>query len=135
MPATSCSHQPLPPPPPPRFPPQLTTADILKFSTLFEDTLTLDNLSKPQLAALCRMLGLTPFGTQAFLRFQLRVKLRQLKTDDQLIAQEGVDSLTVAELQVCLSVHGRVVWADRFAFPVEHGFIWIVSFRHISVAA
>lgn len=82
---------------------QVAIHDIMRFSKMFEDTLTLDNLSRSQLAALCRMLGLNSYGTSNILRFQLRVRLRQLRADDHLITQEGVDSLTVAELQV---------WAD-----------------------
>ncbi len=33
---------------------QASTEEILKFSKLFEDELTLDNLSQPQLKALCK---------------------------------------------------------------------------------
>jgi LETM1 and EF-hand domain-containing protein 1 len=33
---------------------QATTEELVKFSQLFEDELTLDNLSRPQLIALCK---------------------------------------------------------------------------------
>ncbi|XP_065828073.1 mitochondrial proton/calcium exchanger protein-like [Oscarella lobularis] len=78
---------------------QASTKDLLKFSKLFEDELTLDNLSRPQLVALCKLLLLQPVGTNNFLRFQLRMKLRQLEADDKLIQNEGIDSLSTAELQ------------------------------------
>ena len=42
--------------------------DILKFSNLFEDSITLDNMTRGQLVAICRLLELTPIGTNAFLR-------------------------------------------------------------------
>ena len=63
---------------------QATTKDIVSFSKLFEDQLTLDNLTRPQLVALCKLLLLKPLGTNNFLRFQLRLKLRQLEADDRV---------------------------------------------------
>eukprot|EP00118_Oscarella_pearsei_P006429 m.28943 g.28943 ORF g.28943 m.28943 type:complete len:635 (+) comp31109_c0_seq7:97-2001(+) len=85
---------------------QASTEDLLKFSKLFEDELTLDSLSRPQLAALCKLLLLQPVGTNNFLRFQLRMKLRQLEADDRLIQNEGIDSLTTAELQAASQARG-----------------------------
>lgn len=83
-----------------------TNEEILKFSKLFEDEITLDSLTRPQLTALCRLLELQPIGTNNFLRFQLRMKLRSLKADDQMIQKEGIDSLTVAELQAASRARG-----------------------------
>lgn len=57
---------------------------ILKFSKLFEDELTLDNLTRPQLVALCRLLELQSIGTNNFLRFQLIMKLRAIRADDKV---------------------------------------------------
>ena len=48
-----------------------------------------------------RLLELTPLGTVNFLRLQLELKVRQLKTDDRVIQREGLDNLNVQELQVC----------------------------------
>merc|ERR1719219_1620928 len=42
---------------------QVTNKDILKFSKLFEDEITLDNMTRGQLVAICRLLDFTPFGT------------------------------------------------------------------------
>lgn len=83
-----------------------TNEDIIKFSKLFEDELTLDNMTRGQLVALCRLLELTPIGTNAFLKFQLEMKVRQLKTDDRVIRREGVDSLDVLELQTANKERG-----------------------------
>ncbi|XP_050049431.1 mitochondrial proton/calcium exchanger protein-like [Dermacentor andersoni] len=83
-----------------------TNEEILKFSKLFEDEITLDSLTRPQLTALCRLLELQPIGTNNFLRFQLRMKLRSLKADDQMIYKEGIDSLTVTELQAASRARG-----------------------------
>ncbi|KAK5598774.1 letm1 and EF-hand domain-containing protein 1, mitochondrial [Crenichthys baileyi] len=79
---------------------------IIKFSKLFEDELTLDNLTRPQLVALCRLLELQSIGTNNFLRFQLIMKLRTIRADDKLIAEEGVESLSVNEVQAACRVRG-----------------------------
>lgn len=78
---------------------QPTTEEIVKYSKFFEDELTLENLSRPQLQAMCRVLDLQPMGMDGFLRFSLRMKLKRLKMDDVMIKKEGVDSLTIPELQ------------------------------------
>ncbi|XP_043828498.1 mitochondrial proton/calcium exchanger protein isoform X2 [Dromiciops gliroides] len=83
-----------------------TNEEILRFSKLFEDELTLDNLTRPQLVALCRLLELQSIGTNNFLRFQLIMRLRSMKADDKLIAEEGVDTLNVKELQAACRARG-----------------------------
>ncbi|XP_071505477.1 mitochondrial proton/calcium exchanger protein-like [Diadema antillarum] len=85
---------------------QASNEEILKFSKLFEDELTLDNLSRDQLRALNSLLRLQTIGTNNFLRFQLRMQLRSLMADDKMIKKEGVDSLTEAELQVACQARG-----------------------------
>ncbi|PNJ23550.1 LETM1 isoform 5 [Pongo abelii] len=80
--------------------------EIMRFSKLFEDELTLDNLTRPQLVALCKLLELQSIGTNNFLRFQLTMRLRSIKADDKLIAEEGVDSLSVKELQAACRARG-----------------------------
>lgn len=67
--------------------------------TTLQDELTLDNMSRPQLAGMCVYMGLRPYGSDNFLRFQLRAKLRSLKEDDQRIVWEGVDNMTKSELR------------------------------------
>ncbi|TMW64816.1 hypothetical protein Poli38472_008983 [Pythium oligandrum] len=73
--------------------------ETLKVATLFNDELMLDNISRPQLVAMCRYMGVQPYGNDNFLRFQLRNRVRQLKKDDQDIIWEGLDSLDKEELQ------------------------------------
>jgi len=85
---------------------EITNQDILKFSKLFEDEITLDNMTRGQLVALCRLLELTPIGTNAFLRFQLEMQLRKLKADDLIISREGISSMSVGELQVACKERG-----------------------------
>jgi LETM1 and EF-hand domain-containing protein 1 len=73
---------------------------------IFKDDLTLDNLSRPQLVSICRYMNITSFGTDNFLRYQVRVRMRQIKRDDRSIAYEGVDSLSVPELQTACASRG-----------------------------
>ncbi|KAH8813111.1 MRS7 family protein-like protein [Xylogone sp. PMI_703] len=81
-----------------------TTEDVIKVCRIFKDDLTLDNLSRPQLVGMCRYMNLNTFGTDMMLRYQIRHRMRQIKRDDKAISFEGVDSLSVPELQVaCLS--------------------------------
>lgn len=51
-------------------------------------------------------MNITSFGTDNFLRYQVRVRMRQIKRDDRAIAYEGVDSLSVPELQTACASRG-----------------------------
>ncbi|CAO2832621.1 unnamed protein product [Amaranthus hypochondriacus] len=80
----------------------VSNEEILGFAKLFNDELTLDNISRPRLVNMCKYMGIMPFGTDAYLRFMLRDKLRKIKEDDRMIQAEGVESLSEAELrQAC----------------------------------
>ncbi|KAH9622779.1 hypothetical protein KSS87_007375 [Heliosperma pusillum] len=80
----------------------VSNEEILGFAKLFNDELTLDNISRPRLITMCKYMGVTPFGTDAYLRFMLRNKLRKIKEDDKMIQAEGVKSLSEEELrQAC----------------------------------
>lgn len=85
---------------------QPSTKDIVKFSKLFEDELTLEHLERPQLVALCKLLELQPIGTNNLLRFQLMMQLRTIKADDEMIATEGVPAMSVSELQAACRSRG-----------------------------
>ncbi|KAK2743168.1 mrs7 family protein [Colletotrichum kahawae] len=80
--------------------------DVIKVCKIFKDDLTLDNLSRPQLVSMCRYMNLNTFGTDNMLRYQVRHRMRQIKRDDRQISYEGIDSLTVAELQVACASRG-----------------------------
>ncbi|XP_015371474.1 PREDICTED: LETM1 and EF-hand domain-containing protein anon-60Da, mitochondrial-like [Diuraphis noxia] len=80
--------------------------EMLKFSKLFKDEITLDSLPRPQLVALCRVLELQSFGTSSVLKYLLTLKLRSLLVDDKMIQKEGVDSLTLSELQEACKSRG-----------------------------
>ncbi|KAJ3375359.1 hypothetical protein GGF31_004477 [Allomyces arbusculus] len=82
------------------------TAALLAVARQFEDELTLENLSRPQLVSMCRYMALRAVGTDAWLRYQLRTHMRHLHTDDQMIYFEGVDALTIPELQRACAERG-----------------------------
>ncbi|XP_039709841.1 LETM1 domain-containing protein LETM2, mitochondrial isoform X1 [Pteropus medius] len=83
-----------------------STKEIVRFSKLFEDQLTLGHLDRPQLVALCKLLELQSFGTNNLLRFRLLMRLKSIKADDEIIAQEGVNALSVSELQAACRARG-----------------------------
>lgn len=80
--------------------------DVIKVCRIFKDDLTLDNLSRPQLVGMCKYMNLNTFGTDAMLRYQIRHRMRQTKRDDKAISFEGVDSLSVPELQMACASRG-----------------------------
>ncbi|KAI8077580.1 LETM1-like protein-domain-containing protein [Thamnidium elegans] len=85
---------------------QASTEDLLNVAKRFEDELTLDNLSRPQLVSMCRYMNINAFGTDNFLRFQIRNRMRQIKADDKVIQTEGIESLTIQELQNACAARG-----------------------------
>lgn len=85
---------------------QPTSDDVIKVCKTFKDDLTLDNLSRPQLVGMCRYMNLNTFGTDMMLRYQIRHRMRQIKRDDRAISYEGVESLSVPELQVAAASRG-----------------------------
>lgn len=83
-----------------------TPNDVIKVCKIFKDDLTLDNLSRPQLVGMTKYMNLSAFGTDMMLRYQIRHRMRQIKRDDRAISFEGVDSLSVPELQMACASRG-----------------------------
>ncbi|KAI9102718.1 LETM1-like protein-domain-containing protein [Phlyctochytrium arcticum] len=84
--------------------------EILRIAKKLPDELTLNSLSRPQLARMAKYMNIQAFGTDTFLRHQIERRLKYLEDDDKVstgsvIMQEGgVDKLSLPELQqVCLS--------------------------------
>jgi len=71
---------------------------VIRIARHFKDELTLANIPRPQLVTMCQYMNLSPYGADAFLRFQLRSKLRSLKEDDRRILWEG-KSKSMSEIQ------------------------------------
>ncbi|VDQ06299.1 unnamed protein product [Trichobilharzia regenti] len=80
--------------------------DITRFSKLFEDQVTLESLDNKQLRMLCQLLSLPTMGPSHLLRFQIWMRVRQLKAEDRLIAKEGVDKIPPWELQTLCQERG-----------------------------
>ncbi|RCK55693.1 Mitochondrial distribution and morphology protein 38 [Candida viswanathii] len=76
---------------------------LIQVARLFKNDQVLDNLSRTQLVAMCKYMNLRPFGTDSILRYQIRHRLLNIIKDDKVIDYEGVDTLTIPELQMaCL---------------------------------
>ncbi|CAA0818430.1 LETM1-like protein [Striga hermonthica] len=78
---------------------RVANEEILGFAKLFNDELTLDNISRPRLVNMCKYMGISSIGTDAYLRYMLRKRLQRIKNDDKLIQAEGVESLSEDELR------------------------------------
>ncbi|XP_051227475.1 uncharacterized protein [Lolium perenne] len=88
--------------------------EILGLAKLFSDELTLENMSRPSLLNMCKYMGIQPYGTNNYLRFMLRRKLKCIQDDDMLIQREGVASLSEHELRQACRERGHLG-----LFPVE----------------
>ncbi|KAK6156438.1 hypothetical protein DH2020_010686 [Rehmannia glutinosa] len=83
---------------------RVSNDEILGFAKLFNDELTLDNISRPRLMTMCKYMGINTYGTgtDAYLRYMLRKRLQKIKDDDKMIQAEGIESLSEEELrQAC----------------------------------
>ncbi len=104
---------------------QPTNEEIMKYSALFENELTLDNLTRPQLIALCQILDVSTLGNippDHILRFQLRMRMRTLEADDKMIIKEGIDKLDIGELQQACRDRGMRAMGlskDRLVLQLE----------------
>jgi len=88
-----------------------TDQEVIKVCKIFRDDLTLDNLSRPQLASMSKYMSLgmlvpETLQTDNMLRYQIRHRMRQIKRDDRAISIETVDSLTVSELKSACASRG-----------------------------
>ena len=58
--------------------------------------MTLEHLDRPQLVALCKLLELQSFGTNNLLRFQLLMRLKSIKADDEVRAELQLEGISLA---------------------------------------
>ncbi|KAJ7563576.1 hypothetical protein O6H91_03G115700 [Diphasiastrum complanatum] len=87
---------------------KVNNEEILGFAKLFNDELTLDNISRPRLVSMCKYMGIQTYGTDAYLRYCLRERLAWIKEDDKLISSEGVESLLESELRAACRERGML---------------------------
>lgn len=84
----------------------LSAKEVVEVCRGIGDEVTLENLQRPQLLTLCRYMSIRAFGTDNFLRYQIRRAIEKLKQDDAMINNEGVDSLTHEELKSACNARG-----------------------------
>lgn len=83
-----------------------TRDHLIQVARMFKNDQVLDNLSRPQLVAMSKYMSLRPFGTDSILRYQIRHRLLTIIKDDKAIDYEGVESLSIQELQFACSQRG-----------------------------
>ena len=87
----------------------LKNEEILKFAKAFRDSLTLDSLERQQLIAICKILNIRPIGVTNILRFQIKLRMRKIKAEDEMIRQEGeISNLDDSDLQTLVRERGRL---------------------------
>ncbi|KAI8070776.1 LETM1-like protein-domain-containing protein [Gongronella butleri] len=77
----------------------LSVPRFSKFNSHYGHHFTLDKLDRDHLWAYCRFMGLSSWGTRGMLRSRLAYHFDYIKKDDQLLSLEGIDTLTLHELQ------------------------------------
>ena len=85
---------------------EITRKQLLRVATIFKDDLILDNVSRGTLVAIAKYINLRPYGTDQILRYRIRHKMLKIKEDDRLIDEEGVENLSLIELQQACASRG-----------------------------
>eukprot|EP00510_Aplanochytrium_minuta_P003797 CAMPEP_0184010168 /NCGR_PEP_ID=MMETSP0954-20121128/3050_1 /TAXON_ID=627963 /ORGANISM="Aplanochytrium sp, Strain PBS07" /LENGTH=713 /DNA_ID=CAMNT_0026289701 /DNA_START=890 /DNA_END=3031 /DNA_ORIENTATION=- len=80
--------------------------NLYRIAKVFDDDNFLDNMSRAQLVLVCRYMGISPYGGNQFLRFQLHNKISSLRDDDRQIYWEGINSLDANELEMACQERG-----------------------------
>jgi len=86
----------------------VSTSTIMKVAKLFDDHITIDNMNREKLEALCRfmLIGGTGFASDEMLRRSLKNKMSNIFKDDRLIKEEGVNVLNFYEVNMALRERG-----------------------------
>src|SRR5690606_5205634 len=87
----------------------ISLEEIYQYAKVFEEDLTVEGLERKQAQAMCRLVGIQPFGPETILRRRLANKLDEIKKDDLLIYEEGIDSLDEEELEEACRIRG-IYW-------------------------
>lgn len=85
---------------------EITRQQLLRVAKIFKDDVILDNVERGVLIAMAKYINLKPYGTDQILRYRIRHKMLKIKEDDRLIDEEGVDSLSLLELQQACASRG-----------------------------
>ncbi|KAJ7978306.1 LETM1 and EF-hand domain-containing protein 1, mitochondrial-like [Quillaja saponaria] len=83
---------------------RVSNDEILGFAKLFNDELTLDNISRPQLVNMCKYMGISPYGTDAYLQLYTSEKTATLRDWLELSLNHSVpSSLLILSRTFCVS--------------------------------
>lgn len=85
---------------------EISRDQLLRVAKMFKDDLVLDNLPRGMLIALAKYINIRPYGTDQILRYRIRHRMLKIKADDRLIEDDGVDSLSLSELQQACASRG-----------------------------
>ena len=85
---------------------EITRQQLLRVAKMFKDDLILDNVPRGTLVAIAKYINLRPYGSDQILRYRIRHKMLKIKEDDRLIDDEGVENLSLAELQQACASRG-----------------------------
>ena len=81
---------------------------FLKFAKLFHEEFQLENMPLEHLQAICRLLGISPYGFQSHVVLQLRHYVTGLLAEDRHIRWEGVDALSHEDLRDACKARGML---------------------------
>jgi len=86
----------------------VSTSTIMKVAKLFDDHITIDNMNRKELEALCRFMfvGGVGYATDEWLRRILMNKMNNIFRDDRLIKEEGINMLSIYEVNLALRERG-----------------------------
>lgn len=84
----------------------LGVRDLHPMLHFFSHHFGLDHLPRAKLQAIASFFGVHTEGTDSFLRISIRARLAELREDDALIHEQGVETLTDAELRDALVARG-----------------------------
>ena len=79
--------------------------DIYRVCQLFPNSLLIDNISRTNLTAIARYLGVLKIGDD-MMRISLKSRLRKIQKLDRELYFEGIDHLTKLELEQCCELRG-----------------------------
>ncbi|KAI8065217.1 LETM1-like protein-domain-containing protein [Gongronella butleri] len=77
----------------------LSVPRFSKINSHYGYDFTLDKIDRRHLSAYCRFMGLSSLGTSGMLRNRLAQYFTYISKDDELLSMEGIDTLTLHELQ------------------------------------
>ncbi|GJU08802.1 DNA-directed DNA polymerase [Tanacetum coccineum] len=101
--------------------------EILGFAKLFNDQLTLRNISRPRLVNMCsKYMGIQPDGTDTYLRYMLRKRLQWIQNDDKMIQSKGgVDAHSEDELHEDCRERGMLGLRSVEEMPLNNPGVWM----------